>query len=390
MSLFNFIFRRTPLGWLQLKHDKMRLLVAISGITFADILIFMQLGILNALYETSVLLHRNLKADIVVLSSNSVSLDNLSTFPRRRLYQALDVPGVREAAPLYINSIQWKDPETLDKTSMLLIGMNPNQVAFNLPDINQNLSLLKLPDTLLFDKTARGDYHNTIAKIEAGERVTTEIERRTLTVGGVFQMGASFTTDGALITSDQNFLRLFPKRDKGSVSIGLISLDSPENAPLVKATLADYLTSDVKVLTLDEFVQGEKDYIAKNRPMGFVFGLGAILGFVVGVVIVYQILSTDVNDHLEEYATLKAMGFRNIYLLGIVFEEAIILALLGFVPGLGVSLGLYHLLRQATMLPLFMPTARMIGVLIATILMCSISGMIAIRKLQSADPAEIF
>ena len=114
------------------------------------------------------------------------------------------------------------------------------------------------------------------------------------------------------------------------------------------------------------------------------------MGFVVGVVIVYQVLSTDVNAHLAEYATFKAMGYRNSYLLGVVFEEAIILAALGFVPSVAIALGLYRLTAAATALPLSLPVARALWVLVLTIVMCGLSGAIATRRLQSADPADIF
>ena len=127
-----------------------------------------------------------------------------------------------------------------------------------------------------------------------------------------------------------------------------------------------------------------------NTPIGFIFRLGVAMGFIVGVILVYQVLSTDVNSHLQEYATFRAMGYTQRYLLGIVLEEAIILAVLGFIPGVAISSILYHLTRQATSLPIYLTVARAMGILITTIFMCLISGAIATRKLQSADPADIF
>ncbi|NEO97345.1 MAG: FtsX-like permease family protein [Symploca sp. SIO2E9] len=384
------ISRRTPLGWLQLKHDKTRLLTALAGIAFADILIFMQFGFKNALYMTNTLFQRNLQTDIILISTQARDLTRLFTFPRRRLYQAMDVPGVKSAEALYVNFIDWKNPQTSGKTAILIFGQNPEQPVFSLPEVNQQLDEVKLPDTVLFDRASRGDYQQAIALIEQGQPVTTEIERRTINIAGLFQVGASFSTDGTLITSDQNFLRLFPKRRAETVSMGLIELQAEANPEQVRAALNAYLPEDIQALTHQEYIDFELNYWQKRTPIGFVFGLGSTMGFVVGVVIVYQVLSTDVNAHLSEYATFKAMGYRNLYLLGVVFEEAIILAVLGFIPGVAVSLGLYRLARQATALPLFMPMARVVWVLILTIVMCGISGAIAIRKLRAADPADIF
>lgn len=382
--------RRTPLGWLQLSHEKGRFLVALSGIAFADVLMFMQLGFQNALFDSNTRLHASMQGDIMLVSPQARNLANMSTFPRRRLYQAMDMPGVKSAEAMYLNFIDWKNPQTHQETAVLVIGFNPDKQLFDLPEVNRNLDVIKLPDSVLFDSASRGDYTEAIAQIEQGKPVTTEIERRTITINGLFKVGASFIADGSLITSDQNFLRLFPRQQASSVSLGLIQLQPGYNPKQVANTLKSYLGKDVKVFTHDEFIAFERDYWQKNTAIGFIFSLGVTMGFLVGVIIVYQVLSTDVNAHMKEYATFKAMGYNNLYLLSVVFEEAVILAVLGFIPGAIVPLGLYHLTRNATNLPVYMTLARALTVLVLTMIMCLISGAIATRKLQSADPADMF
>ncbi|MEH2026494.1 ABC transporter permease DevC [Nostoc sp.] len=382
--------QRTPLGWLQLSHEKSRLLVALGGIAFADVLMFMQLGFQTALFESNTKLHHSIQADIILVSPQARNVLNASTFTRRRLYQAMDVQGVKSAEPMYINIVDWKNPKTRQKTSVLVIGINPEKQAFDLPDVNSQIDRVKLPDTLLFDRASRGDYQEAIAQVAEGKTVTTEIDRRTITISGLFSIGASFAADGNLITSDQNFLRLFPKREASSVSLGLVQLQPGYDLKQVQAALESHLDNDVKVFTKDEFIEFETDYWKKNTAIGFIFSLGVAMGFMVGVIIVYQVLSTDVNSHIKEYATFKAMGYNNLYLLGVVFEEAIILAILGFIPGAIAPLGLYALTRNATNLPLYMTVARALTVLTLTMIMCIISGAIATRKLQSADPADMF
>lgn len=381
---------RTPLGWIQLRHDKTRLLVSIGGIAFADLLIFMQLGILNGLYDSNTMLHRKLQADVVLVSTQARQFTNLLTFPRRRLLQAEDVPGVAFTDALYSNFVDWKHPETQRKTSMLVVGIRPETPAFDLPEVNQQLDTIQLPDTVLFDRATRGNYQQVIQAIAQGQTLTTEIDRRTITISGLFEAGASFSTDGVLMTSDQNFLRLFPQREAGQVSLGLVYVQPEQDVEKVVEALNAYLPEDVRAMTRQGFVDFEISYINEGQPLGFVFGLATALGAIVGVVIVYQILSTDVNDHLAEYATFKAMGYRDAYLLGIVFEEAVILATIGFVPGVLVSLGLYAALRQIAALPIYMSLLRLVGVFMLTLGMCCLSGGIATRKLRSADPADIF
>jgi putative ABC transport system permease protein len=390
IGLIQQLQRRTPLGWLQLRHEKGRLLVALAGIAFADVLMFMQLGFQNALYDSNTRVIRAMLADIVLVSPKALNLQNPSTFSRRRLLQAKDVPGVQTSTALYINIIAWKNPQTRLSANVRVLGFAPDQPTFNLPEVNQQLNKLKLPDTVLFDRGSKGQYAEAIAQVNQGKTVAAEVDRRTLTIAGLFRLGASFGADASLMASDQTFLRLFPRRDAASISLGLIRI-KPGSDPLqVAAALKAHLPEDVRVLTAQEYVQFEEKYWKATSPIGFVFGFGATMAFVVGVVIVYQVLSTDVNTHMKEYATFKAMGYSNSYLLSIVFEEAVILAFLGFIPGAILPIGLYALAAKATALPIYMTISRAVFVLLLTVVMCALSGTIATRKLQSADPADMF
>ena len=388
--MFESLKNRTPLGWLQLKHDKLKMLTAMAGIAFADILMFMQLGFKDALFTTNTQYPRLIDGDVVLLSTQATNFNELYTFPRRRLYQAQDVPGVEAAEPVYIGSLNWRNPQTKEKTSMMVVGFDPAKPAFNLPEVNSQLDKVKIPDTVLFDRASRGKYEEVITDIEQGKVVTTESDRTTVTIAGLFEVGASFADDGALMTSDYNFLRLFPKKQQGTVSLGIIDLEPGQDPVAVRQALNAYLPEDVEAYTHAEYVDKELAYIQNRSPIGFVFTLGTTMGFIVGIVIVYQVLSTDVNDHMAEYATFKAMGYKNSYLLFVVFEEALILSIAGFIPSTFLAIGLYRLTAAATALPIVLPISRAIIVLVLTAIMCGVSGAIATRKLQSADPADIF
>ncbi|MEO0967067.1 MAG: ABC transporter permease DevC, partial [Cyanobacteria bacterium J06639_18] len=319
------------------------------------------------------------------------NLTDMSTFTRRRLYQAMSVPGVKSVDAVYTNTIKWRNPQTKNRSNLLIVGFNPDKEIFDIPAINSQKQKTKIPDTILFDTKTRGDYTKVISLVQKGKPVTTEVERRTVSISGLFTIGSSFGADGHLMTSQENFLRLFPRRESASVSLGLVNIKPGHDPEIVANVLKTHLPKDdIKVLTKEEFIAFEKGYWQKASPIGFVFGLGTAMGFTVGVIIVYQVLSTDVNAHIKEYATFKAMGYRNIYLLGVIFEEVFILVMSGFIPGAGISIGLYALTRQATNLPLFMTGLRAIQVLILTFIMCMISGIIATRKVQSADPADMF
>ena len=390
MTIWEQLKRRTPLGWLQLRHDRGRLLVALAGIAFADVLMFTQLGFQASIYDSNTRFHRSLNADIVLLSPKAQNLQNLSTFPRRRLLQAQDVPGVIDAHGLYVNTLTWKNPDTRLDATVQLFGFDPDVQVFRLPEVNRQQQILKLVDTVLFDRGARGPYKGTIAALAKGQTLSTESERRALTIQGLYSLGASFGSDGTLMASDSTFLRQFPRRQAGSLSLGLVRLQPSADPDLVAERLRRHLPDDVKVLTHAGYIAFEQAYWRRASPVGVIFGLGTVMAFVVGVVIVYQVLSTDVASHLAEYATFRAMGYRTRFLLGVVFEEALVLASLGFIPGFVLPLGIYAVASQATFLPIAMTAERAIKVFVLTLVMCAASGAIATRRLQAADPAELF
>ena len=381
---------KTPLAWLQLSHERIRLVIALAGIAFADILMFMQFGFRDALYESAVTLHRKIEGDIFLLSPDSTSLIAMDQFSQRRLYQARGIQGVAEIHPIYLDFAIWKNPITAEPRGIMVIGINPESDILDLNGFQENKDKIKLEDTVLFDSASRPEFGPIPELFEKEGRVTTEAGGRQLTVGGLVELGASFGADGNLISSDLNFLRLFGNRDRGLIDVGVIQLEDTANPEVVLAQIRQKLPADVLVFSKEEFVDFEMSYWQDSTAIGFIFTLGAGMGFIVGMVIVYQILYTDVANHLPEYATLKAMGYRNWYLLTVVFQEALILALLGYIPGYGISVILYTMTKSATSLPVIMSVSKAVTVLILTIVMCVGSGAVAIRKLSEADPADIF
>jgi putative ABC transport system permease protein len=384
------MFRKIPLAWLQLTREKSRLVAALAGIVFADILMFMQLGFREALFNSNTRMHRNLNADLVMINQKSESLISIQKFSHRRLYQTLGFSEVAAVAPLYVGQLKWKNPFNRKDRVILIFGTKPSQPAFLMPEVADNSHLIQLPDVVLFDRMSRREFGEVAQAIDQGKSVITEVGVRRIEVKGLFSLGASFAADGNLITSDLNFIRLFPNRRLGEIDIGLIRLKPNSDPTAVLAKIRQYLPSDVQVFTKQGYLDYEKSYWEKRTAIGFVFRFGVIMGFIVGLVIVYQIIYTDVADHLAEYATLKAMGYQEIYFYSLVIQEALLLAILGYIPGIVCSLFLYKMARSATMLPILMTMPRVLTVLGLTIFMCAVSGAIAMRKLQEADPADIF
>jgi putative ABC transport system permease protein len=284
----------------------------------------------------------------------------------------------------------WKHPDTGVTRRILVLGFDPSKEVLRMPAVQEQQHVIRLPDMVLFDAASRKEYGPVAAEFRAGRQVSTEIGRHMVTVAGLFEMGTSFGVDGTVITSDVNFLRMLPRRPSGLIDIGLVRLAPGAEVEPVRQALDAYLPADVEVLTKRAYIDREMAYWGQTTPIGFVFAFGAIMGIVVGIVVVYQILFADVSEHLAEYATLKAIGYRNHDLAMIVLQEATILALLGFVPGWLLSTWLYGVTQRATFLPLSMEPDLFATVLVMTVAMCCVSGILALRKVRAADPAEVF
>jgi len=388
MMLTRF-WKKTPLAWLQLTRQKSRFLVALAGIAFADMLIFIQMGFESALMDAAVKPHLTLNADLVLVNPQLQTLFSVQSFAREHLYQALAIDGVKSVSPLYFSTGQWRNPETRLSRNILVWGIDPAQSPFDLPEVSANLDRIKPLGHVIYDQAGRPEFGNIAQLYQLGKPLETELGTKRIQVAGLFTMGASFAADGNVIASDSTFLHLFNRRPD-QIEVGLIHLKPGTDLHTVQAQLQEHLPDNISVLTIPEFADIERTYWAQGTGIGFIFGLGVIMGFIVGIVIVYQILYSDVSDHLPEYATLKAMGYNDTYLLGVLMQEALILAVLGFIPSLFLASGLYQLTYAATMLPIFMKTERAINVFILTVVMCFTSGVIAMRKLRAADPADIF
>jgi len=382
---------RVPLAWLNLMHNKRRLLASLAGIVGAVLLMFVEVGFLNALLDSQVAVIRMLDADLVIVNRLKYTLSMTQPFPRRRVSQALAVDGVRTASPVYIeiDASLWKNPADGHTRVIRVLAFDPDRPVFRNSEIERGRPALKQADTAMFDLKSRPEY----GEIRPGVR--TELARRAVRVVGVFALGTDFANDGNVIMSDKSFVRFFPHRagadgEPESVELGVLRLEAGADAAAVRRALRDTLPPDVAIVTPDELAATEAAYWEDSVPIGYVFGLGAAMGFVIGVMICYQILFTDVTDHLPQFATLKAIGYGNRYLIGVVIQEALLLSLLGFGPGIAISQLLYQWLAAMTGLPMQLTPERAGVVLALTVAMTVISGLIAVRKAVAADPAEVF
>ena len=383
---------RIPLAWLNLVHNKTRTALAAAGVAFAVVLIFMQLGFLGSAERSATLVYDSLEFDLLVRSRHYLHLIDSRTFPRDRLDQAASLPGVECASPVYLDSDFWRNPHDGSKRAMLVLGVNPNAPVFRHKDIQQKLALLTVPEFVLVDDKSRREFgpqdRQRFGKADIGDE--SELSRQRVRIVECFSLGTGFAADGAVVTSVRGYQRFRPRLTPGQVNLGLVKLLPGTDAEATAAALNDALPEDVEVLTRANVLNREVHHWVQNTSIGLIFQLGVVVALFVGTAIVYQVLSSDVANHLPEYATLKAIGYGGGFLAGVVLQQAAMLAVLGFLPGLAIAAVLYWLTRVTARVPIELTTGRVFFVLGLSVLMCTISGLGALRKVRSADPAELF
>lgn len=365
-------------------------MAAVAGIAFAAMLMLMQLGFRDALLASATLVHERLRGEIVLISPLYEYLISTRSFPEYRLEQARAAEGVESVAPLFVSVASWKNPDTGREHKINLLGVRVGTRAFSLPEVDEGLDKTRIPDVVLADASARPEFGPIADWFQRSGSVVTEVNGHRIEVKGLFHLGTGFGVNGTLITSDTTFRRLVRTRPPRMIDVGIVRLKPGADAGSVRDLIAASLPGDVRVLTRAEFADFEQSYWLRNSPVGFIFNLGTFMGFIVGAVIVYQILYSDVSDHLAEYATLKAMGYGDWELFSIVVKQALLLSVFGFLPGFAIAQTLYVITQRATFLPIEMTLARALFVFAMTIAMCAGSAALAMRKLRSADPAEIF
>jgi putative ABC transport system permease protein len=376
------------LAWANLSHQKVRLAVAMGGIAFANILIFMQLGFVNLFAGGALLLPQHLDGDLFLMNPDATFI-GANNFDLTLLHQAAAFDGIVSAEPLYINIGTWALNRDKISYATRVLAYNPIVPAFDLTELDRQRDRLSSPSHVLFDRLSRSELGPVPTQIGEGKNVSAFFNQKKIIVAGLFSLGTSFFSgEGNIVMSQLNYGELFGHSALQQVAVGIIHIKPGTNSIALQRGIKKYVPG-LDVLTKQELKVKELNFQSEN-PAGTIFNFGAMMGFIVGVAIVYQVLYSDVSDRLSEYATLKAIGYSNRSLLTVIFHQAGLLAMLGFVPGVIASVGMYRVLTALTKLELVMDLSLAVTVFGLTLAMCSISAAIAANKLRSADPADVF
>jgi len=375
---------RFALAWRILTYDKGRTALAVAGVFMAILLVFVQLGFFIAVPQGGMLLYDRTRFDLLIASNGYEYQVQPGEFPLSQLDRARTAPEVSVAAPLYFGSAKWRSGEDGKAPDVFVIGLDPRDPIFTLEELNRQLAVLDRADTALVDSATRPMF----GPLTTGRVV--DIDGDKVMIGGDYVLGTGFMGLGVILVSAQNFVRLFPYRKLGQVNLGLIQLKPGVDPDHAAASLRKLLGSDIQVFTRPGLEAHETAYWTTRTSVGLLFGSGLIVSFIVGVMVVYQILATQVSRQLPQFATLKAVGYGDRFLGGTVITMALLIALAGFVPALAAALGVYAVIRDETLLPVEMSATRVAVVFVAALGMAAASALLSMSSLRRADPADLF
>lgn len=378
------------IAWKQLSHHKVKLAVAAAGVVVAVMLMLVQLGIRQGAIDNSVAIAKRIQADLVVVSPRTKTIFQSAQFPRRLLYRLPAHPAVERVQEMYMSQARWRNPWELREHPISVFAVDPRNPMMDFPGFASRASELLEADRVLFDGMSRTTYGPVIHHLKTHPWLETEVNVRKIRVIGTANVGISISADGNLFLAPVNFLRLFPTRPAGAIDIGLVKLREGADVEQVRQELTTQLGSEARILTKEAIVASEELFLRENAPVDFIFGMGAAVGFFIGFVVVYQILYTEVTNHLPQFATMKAMGFSDTYLLKIVLSQAAMLSVLGYIPGYFLAIALYQVATKAIQMPFTMTVERAVMVGTLTLVMCGLSGAVALQKARTANPADVF
>ncbi|MBL8888735.1 MAG: FtsX-like permease family protein [Planctomycetaceae bacterium] len=384
-----------PLAWNNLTYDLRRLVVAVSGIAFAVVLMFQQRGFQHALFDSTVEIVRQFDCDFVLLHPSRFALSVETRFDRSLIDVAASQPGIVSVSPLYVENLAarlQRENQKARPIRVLAFDLDRPVLLDRAQEFSSQRGALRAPATAIMDRLSRSDYG---FELGAGSKFPQagELNGHTLQIVGTFTSGRDFAHTGNLIMSQENFAGYFAHRGSRpleQVDLGLVKTDPKLDRAKIEADLRRALGNEVSILTREALIEREIALWDRSTPIGVIFTVGTLMGFVVGVIICYQVLATAIADHIGEFATLKAMGYSNLYFVRLTIEQSIYLAGLGFIPGAGLSWVLFQFNASFTALPMLMTIDRVLVVLLATVAMCVLSGILALRKLFAADPASLF
>lgn len=373
-----------PIAWLNLLHQKARALVAVLGVSFAIFLIFMQMMFYSSVIGAAVIQYEALDFDILLRSTSYYEFSRPNSFPREYLYNAGSLPEVKRTAPLYLGSVRWYNVDDKVEKNVLAMGFFPADRVFRVPELEALFPEMVMPEHVLMDRMC-------LPKVGPHEVGTvTQANGRRVVIAGNYSMGSGLVGDGNIIVNPHNFTRLLDGASLEKINLGLVRLHDPANAQAVSKQLRSTLPATVDVMTRDEAMQWERDHWVTATAIGWILAFSVFLAFTVGLVVIYQVLASDIARNISEYATMRAIGYSANAISWVILQQGMIMALLAYPMAWAGATALANMLQKMTNIPCAITPAASLAVLLMAVAMCIGSGWASIAKIRKMDPAELF
>ena len=371
-----------------------RSLAAFLGVAGGIVLVMVQLGFQSALYESAVRLHHALDGDVVIVAPEFQSIQGLTWVPRTTLERAAGHPAVVAVHPLFLSQLMVRNVDNRRFSIILGIGIDPDSPAIPADRLGPDAASLRLPGRVLFDEIGQPLYGDVLGRLSRDgdiELVTATAQRplqRAFVVSGRYRMGATIVFPGSMVASEATLLDAIGQ-SRERVNVGVLRLAPGADVTAVARDLRIALAGEADVETKASFVARERDFWSKETPIGILFDMGAVIGFLISAVFVYQVLFQTIDENISEYALLKTLGFRYWFFAVVVLATAVLIVLAAFPPALGLSVLVYWICGSATQLPVEMTVGRVAAVMGFALAVAAASALLAVRRLGRADPAGL-
>lgn len=375
---------RTPVAWYNSIEQPRRTAASVGGMCFALLLIFMQAGFLGAARANVAVIYAALDFDLVIHSRAYLTLPRSDPFDRVRLKQAAVVPGVARVSRFLNESFRWGNLRAGTTDGGFMLGIPADAPAFVDPAINAQLATLRPTLTVLVDRKSRPSF----GLWKVGEKASLNGQPATIT--GAYDLGMGLLANGSVIVSDDTFERLQGPSTSRFANLGLVKVEPGADVATVMAALRARLPNDVVIATKADMMKREQNYFINVKPVGIMFRVGMVVAFAAGAAILYQILASEMNNRLGEFATLKALGYPSTAIYGVGIQQGLIYALLAYGPALLLATLLYRIARQLSGFPLYMDFGRAVFVFVLALTMCAFAAVLSLWKIRKADPASLF
>ena len=410
--------RHPPLALRNVTEGGRKSLAAISGAAFSLTMVLLQLGFLQAVRITATNNFDQLDFDVVLLSSRYEQFYAPGFLPKERLRQARNVEAVVSATPLYASFALWRCPpypldqspaeadsearpgplsrwlagarirRPLQRRELFVMGFDLDHPPFRPPileSIEEFRTSLRLRDRVLLNELSHPDFGWSLRDRFDGW----ELGEKAATLVGGFRMLRGFAADATVLCSDQNFVRFCDYGSTETTNFGLLKV-RPGTVDEAVRGLSAILPDDVQALSRQAILDREEDHWVNQTSTGKLFAFGVLVAMIVAAVVVYQVLSNDVREHLPEYATLKAMGYSTSRLAAIVVAQSLIYMVISFFVGVLIALVVYKATQELAGIPMRLTWENLGVTLLLAIVVGVSTGLLTIGRLRRADPAELF